>query len=103
LIPDLPAVAVRTVEEVPSPPLPDAGDVGHLVDHAGRDEDAPRAEAPAASEANGEAGVDREDDVFDDLDAVPGRLRSTGREQVARRHPVARQVPLHVRGGSVPG
>ena len=46
LVADLPAVAVRAVQEVPAPPLADAGDVGQLVADTGRDQDPPRASAP---------------------------------------------------------
>ena len=39
LVADLPAVAVRAVQQVLAPPLADAGDVGELVADAGGDED----------------------------------------------------------------
>ena len=63
LVADLPAVAVRAVQQVPAPSLPDAGDVGELVADAGRQQDAARGQRAAAGEADGEAGLDVDDPV----------------------------------------
>ena len=79
LIANLPAVAVRAVEEVPAPALARTGDIGKLVARAGRDEDPPRGQHPAAGELDGEAVVDPEHSVRDDLDAVAGPLRAPAR------------------------
>ena len=63
LVADLPAVAVRAVQQVPAPPLADAGDIGQLVAHPGGDEEAAgrqqrRLEPPG--EADEEPGLDAE-------------------------------------------
>ena len=46
--------------------------------------------------------VDCDDVILDQLDAVAGHLVAACGEEFRRRHPVAGQKPLHVRGGSVP-
>ena len=101
LVADLPAVAVRAVEQVLSPALPDTGDVRELVADPGGNDDAAGRQHFAVAAVDGEAGVDASDDVIDDLDAVAGDLVSTGREQLGRWHPVVGQVAVHVGGRGI--
>ena len=101
LVAHLPAVAVRAVQEIASPALASADDIGQLVHGAGREEHPSRLDGPAAGEPEREAGRRVHHAVFDDLHAVAPDLGSRGPEQVGRGHPVARQEALHVRGGSV--
>ena len=54
LVADLPPVAVRAVQEIPPPPLADAGDLGQLVAKTGRDQDPPGLQHAATGEADGE-------------------------------------------------
>ena len=100
---DLPAVAVRAVQEVTAPALAGAGDVGQLVDGAGREQHLSRLEVRPDCESRARSRRSRR---------RRGRRRSRRRsartsarpacEQLGRRHPVAGEEPLHVRGGSVP-
>jgi len=101
LVADFVAVAIGAVEQVTAPPLRHAGDVGDAVDDAGGDEDPPSCQRPPVPEMDGEAGVDPDDHVIDEVDAVALDLRSPDGEELRRREAVARQVPLHVRGGGV--
>jgi hypothetical protein len=57
----------------------------------------------AAGEAHLEPRRDPEDLVVDQLDAVAGDFGPAGSDQVSRRHPIAGQETLHVRGGRVAG
>src|SRR4029079_446719 len=98
LVTDLPAVAVRAVEEIATPSFPYPGDVRKLVADPGRDEDAARPHRLASGPDDGEAGVDACDGVADDLDAVAGDLGPPGCEQLRRRHAIAGEVTLHVSG-----
>ena len=101
LVADLPAVAVGAVQEIAAPALAGAGDVGQVVRGAGREQHLSRLDGPAAGEPEREAGRRVDHAVLDDLDAVAPDLGARGLEQVGRGRPVARQEPLHVRGGSV--
>ena len=74
LVADLPAVAVRAVQEIPAPTLADAGDVRQLVADAGCDEDPPRRQHAATGEMHREPGFDLGDPIIDELDAVAGHL-----------------------------
>ena len=58
-------------------------------------------EPPPASRKR-ETGLDRDDLVFDDLDAVAADFFSRQGEEVGRWHPVPGEEPLHVRGRSIP-
>ena len=101
LVAHLPAVAVRAVQEIAAPALAGARDIGQLVRGAGREQHLSCLDGPAAGEPQREAGRRVHHAVFDDLDAVAPDLGARGPEQVGRGRPVARQEPLHVRGGSV--
>jgi hypothetical protein len=96
LVAHLPAVAVRTVQKIAAPPLACSGDVGELVADARRDQDAACRQHVASAQPNREAGLDRDDLVLDDLDAVVPDFISSGGEQLLRRHPVAEQEAVHV-------
>ena len=102
LVANLPAVAVRAVQEIAPPPLADAGDVGQLVAEAGGDQDPPRVQDSAAREANREARLDPGDVILDQLDAVAGRFGPAGGQEFGRRHPVPRKETLHVSCRRVP-
>ena len=95
-------MAVRAVQEIPSPPLADSRDLGQLVADAGRDQNPPRPQYRAAGEAHGEPGFDPDHLILDELHAVAGHLGSSRSQEIGRRHPVARQKPLHVSRWSVP-
>jgi hypothetical protein len=105
LVANLPAVAIRTVQEIPPPPLANAGDLGQLVVDPGRGEDPPRLQCAAAGDADDERRVeprlDRDHPVLDQLDAVAGHLDPARGQEVGRRHAVAGQESLHVSGRSV--
>jgi hypothetical protein len=51
---DLPAVAVRAVQHVAAPPLPDTGHLRQLILKAGRDEQSPRTEILPVLQLSGE-------------------------------------------------
>jgi len=110
LVADLVTVAVGTVEEVASPALADAGDVGEQVSQPGGDQDVAGRHDRLAAVRTGRHGqleaapVGRPcagDGAADQLGAVARHLRPPGGEEVDRRHPVAGQEPLHVGGGGV--
>ena len=58
LVTHLPAVAVRAVEQVSSPALPDTGDVREFIADPRGHHDAAAREHVAASGVDGEAGLD---------------------------------------------
>ena len=113
LVADLVAVAVRAVQQVASPPLADAGDVGDLVAQAGGDQDAPCAPArsrpsrcdvearPPARRRSGAHAVMVETVPETSCAAVPGDLGAAGGEQLGGREAVGAEEALHVGGGGV--
>src|SRR4051795_2846768 len=101
LIANLPTVAVRAVEEVATPALPRAVDVGQLVDRTGREKDTPRGQGAAAAKLKREAFRDPDDVIVDQIAAVALYFCARRCEEVGGRHPVARQKAVHVRGRSV--
>ena len=101
LVAHLPAVAVGAVQEIASPALAGADDIGQVVHGAGREQHPSRLDGPAACEPEREAGRRFHHAVVDDLHAVALDLGARGPEQAGRRRSVARQEALHVRGGSV--
>ena len=103
LIADLPAVAVRAVQEIAAPAFAHTGDGGQVVGDAGRHEDAAGRHRVTARKMHDEPGLDLHHCVVDDLDAVSGDLFAAGGEELRGRHPVAGEEPLHVGGGSVAG
>src|SRR4051794_23313830 len=102
LVSYLPPVAVRAMQEIPPPPLANAGELRQLVTDAGSDQDPPRSKDATAGDAHGEAGFDRERLILDELDAVAGRLGTADGQQFCRRHPVAGEETLHVSRRSIP-
>lgn len=90
-------MAVRAVQQIPAPPLADAGDVGCFVAHPGRHQDTPCLYLPATGQADHETRLDPNHAVGDQFDAVTGRLCPPGGQEVRGRHPVARQETLHMR------
>ena len=102
LIAHLPAMAVRAVEEVAAPTLSRAGNVGKLIDGAGREKEPSCCHRAAPSKPERETRFDLDDLVFDDLDAVAPDFFSRQGEKVGRWHPVPREETLHVCGRSVP-
>src|SRR2546425_1186460 len=70
LIATLPAVAVRAVQEVPTPALAGTGDVGQLVDGTRREEQPSRSHRTAAGEPEREAAGDLDHAVVDEFDGV---------------------------------
>jgi transcriptional regulator with XRE-family HTH domain len=100
LVAYLPPVAVRAVHHVAPPALAQPGYVRQLVDHAGRDHQ-PARDHRAALDVHLEAGSNGGDLPVDEPPAVSGHLRPAGRDEVARRHAVARQEPVHARSRRV--
>ena len=99
LVAHLPAVAVRAVQNVASPPLASPGMSGRSSG-AGRQQEPSRPHRrPPASRSVKPARSRRL--VFDDLDAV-AVTSARAAEEIGRRNPVPRQESLHVCGGSVP-
>jgi len=84
-----PTVAVGAVEQILAPPVANAVDVRELVADAGRQQDSARRARVATGERDGEAGLDVEDPIVDDLDAVAGHLCAPHREQLGRGHAVS--------------
>ena len=79
LIADLVPVAVRAVQEVATPALTDAGDVGELVAQAGGDQDAPGSQGPAVVEDDVEVPAARDRSARGGSDARRRCRRSGGR------------------------
>ena len=59
LVANLVAVAVRAVEQVATPALADAGEVGELIAEPGGDQDPPRRDRVALGDGDPEAAVVR--------------------------------------------
>jgi hypothetical protein len=90
------------MQQVPAPAFANARDVRELIAHAGGEEHATRRQVRAARQPGAKAGLDRDDAVVGEFDAVPTNLRSARLQQVGRWHPIAREEALHVRRGCVP-
>ena len=107
LVADLVSVAVGAVEQVASPALADAREVGELVAEPGGDQDAAGGQCLPVRQGDLEAAVvassDVSDGAADQVPAVAGHLVAAGRQQLRGWHAVARQEPLHVGGGCVAG
>ncbi len=103
LVAHLPPVAVRAVEEIPTPALVHPGDVRELIGHACGEEHPSCPQPTAAGEVHEEAGFDALDPIAHQLHAVAGRLGPPGDEQVRRGHPFPGQEALHVGGRGVSG
>lgn len=97
LVADLPAMAVRAVQQVAAPALVDPRHVRQLVADTGGDQDPSRSEDGAAGEADEESRLDAEHPVLDQVDAVARHLGPAGFQQLPGGHPVAGQEALHVR------
>jgi hypothetical protein len=65
------------------------------------DQDPPSGHNPSGGETDDESGDDAQHLISDQFDAVAGDLSPCLGQEVGRRHPVAGQEPLHVRGGGV--
>jgi transcriptional regulator with XRE-family HTH domain len=108
LVPHLPAVAVRAMDDATTPLLGHARDVGKLVDQSrGRDHATTRDDAPAR-EGDAEptaVGIrrDRRRGVVDDLGAVAADLRASDGQELRWRPAVVAEVGVHVGGGRVAG
>jgi hypothetical protein len=89
------------VQEVASPALASSGDIRQLVGRAGGEQHVSRLQRAARGEAEGEAGVGIHDAVVEDLHAVAPYLVARGRDQLGRRHAVAREEAVHVLGGRI--
>ena len=103
-VPDLPAVAIRALDDVPTPPLGQAGHVGQVVGESGGDDQPTGGERRAVVGGGGEvAGVAAEigDGRVDDADVVPVQIRPPVLQVVERGGVVAAEHAVHVRGGCV--
>lgn len=97
LVADFPAVAVRTVQHVVAPALPQAGHIRQFGDCARCHQEPARANDPATVQGHGEslaAPLNRVDPSVNDIAAVPLYLRPSGLYQVERIDAVARQKPM---------
>ncbi len=84
LIADLPAVAVRAVQEIAAPAFAHTGDGGQVVGDAGRHQDAAGRHRVAARQVHDEPGLDLRHGVVDDLDAVARDLGAADGEEAPR-------------------
>ena len=100
-IPDLPAVAIRAVEEIPAPAFADTGDVRQHVDGARREEQPSRRHGSAPGKLEREADRNLDHLVLDQVDPVAAHFCPAGFEEGGGAHPVAGQEALHVRRGGV--
>jgi hypothetical protein len=96
-------MAVRAVQEIPSPPLANSRDRRELVRDSRREQDPPRRQHSATGKADDKPLLDRSDVIRNELYAVCGHLCSTRGKEVGRRHSVTGQETLHVCCGSVAG
>ena len=130
LVAHLPAVAVRAVQHIASPPLRHPGHVRQLIGQPRGDQQTPGQHAPGqhapgdhapghhvpgqhglpVGQHHPEAGavppvivqlLGRRDRAGHHLPAVPGQLGAARGEQVARRGSLAAQVVVDLRGGGV--
>ncbi len=102
---DFESVAERTMDDVATPVLGDAVDVGQLVDQAGGSEHpagdhrVPADELDAEMSVAGAAHVDRASGKH--LDAIAADLRSADRGQVRRWDSLMAEIAVHVCGRGV--
>ena len=100
-------MAVGAVEEVATPALAHARDVGEHVAEPGGDQQPARADHVALGQLDVEAGgivAGRAyvgDPSGDDVGAVPGDLLASQPRQLGWREPVAGEEAVHVLGGGV--
>jgi hypothetical protein len=100
----LEAVTVGAVQNVAGPSLTKAGDVGDLIPQASRNEEPSRVNRTVAQhdpEAGSTVAHDLASAASDDLHAIALDLLAPEGEQLTGGQTVAREEPLHVRGGSV--
>jgi hypothetical protein len=94
-------MAVRAVEQVPSPALVDAGNVGQLVAQSGGYQDPAGTQLRSAGESDMEARFDVDHGVVEQAAAIAGHLCPAGHEQVAWGHAIPGQKAVHMRGRRV--
>src|SRR5690606_7820448 len=102
---NLPAVAKGALEDGPTPEPVEARDGEHLVDHAGREEDAPGRDGSAGKRHPERVAVasDRGDGLVAELHARIGReLRAADAAKLLRRRAIARDEVLDVLCRRVP-
>jgi hypothetical protein len=101
LVPHLPAVAVRAVDHVPSPPLAQPGDVGQVVDEPAGHQQPPGLDHAPVSQGDREPRVkppaDGDDLTGHHVPAVRAHLGSSPPEQLGGRAPVVPEQPVHRR------
>src|SRR5215212_6509 len=103
-IPDLPPVAVRAMQHVAPPALPDPRNVRQVVDEPRGDQQPPGADPAAVLEHHGEAAVDRlgrGDASIEHLRSVATDLHPPGLEQRGRGHAVPGEEPVDPGGWRV--
>jgi hypothetical protein len=105
LIAHLPAMAIRAMQHVPSPPVDDSGDGQQLVPESGRDEHAAGAHRTAVRgqfnlEPSGILGKSG-DCARDDFPGVATHLVAPDRKELTGRKTIPGQIPVHVRGRRV--
>ena len=103
LVAVLEAVAVRACVRGRAPHAGEAGDVGHLVEHPGGEQDRPRDLDPARRAEPDDAVAHRGpvDLGAHDLDAVAGELRAAAGAQIRGIDPVVAEHAVHLVGGVV--
>ena len=89
LVANLPAVAVRTVQQVATPTLPNAGDVREFVSDPRGQQDPLRREAVATGQRDREAPFDGDHVVRRSGRRHIPDLAAAGRQEFGRRHAVA--------------
>jgi hypothetical protein len=89
------------MEEIATPSFADTSNRRQVIADTRRDKDSACRQHAATGEAHEEARLDRGDSIPNNLHAVPRKLIAACSQQLGGWHPVARQVALHMRGGSV--
>jgi hypothetical protein len=89
-------MAIRAVQQVPPPSLPDAGNVRQIVAQSGGYQDPAGTQWRAVGELDIEAGFDADHGVVDQVAAIAGQLRSAGRQELAWGHAIPGQEAVHV-------
>jgi hypothetical protein len=98
----LPSVAIGTVQEITTPSLTDAREVGQHILHSRREKDPARREDAAVRENHGEPWIDAEHPSLGHVHAVGGHLSLSSGQEFVRRNAVSGEEPMHVRRGRVP-
>ena len=104
LVPDLPPVAVRAMQHVASPALPDPRNVRQLVYQPRGDQQPPCADPEAVLQRHGEAAVDRlsrGDASVEHPRAVAADLLPADLQQRGRVRAVPGEEPVDAGGGRV--